>query len=487
MKRKVVVIGSGVAGLSAAARLAKKGFEVSVFETNENPGGKLSEKIIKGYRFDLGPSLFTMPNLIDDLMSFCEKKPKDYLNYKRLDIICNYFFDDETTLTAYSNEQKFAKEWEEKFGIESNKILLYLDKSRKIYELTHSIFMEKSLHKIASFLNFQTLKVIFNINRLKLFSTMNSVNENSFKNPKIIQYFNRYATYNGSSPYLAPATLNVIPSLEHHLGAYFPDGGMYSITKALFNLCKDLGVQFHFNKKVSSITVYKNKVVGVECEGKKYEAEIVVSNMDVFKTYKNLLPTIEAPEKILNQEKSSSAIIFYWGIKKGFPELDLHNIFFSGNYKREFECLFNEKTIFNDPTIYINISSKYQESDAPPNSENWFVMVNAPNNTNQNWDDLIKETKKNCIRKINKILKTNIEELIEVEEILNPVLIEQRTSSMGGSLYGNASNNKFAAFFRHKNFSSKINNLYFCGGSVHPGGGIPLCVLSGKIVSDCIK
>jgi len=316
---------------------------------------------------------------------------------------------------------------------------------------------------------------------------MNSVNENSFRNPKIIQYFNRYATYNGSSPYLAPATLNVIPSLEHHLGAYFPDGGMYSITKALFNLCKDLGVQFHFNKKVSSIIVHKNKAVGVECDDKKFDAEIVVSNMDVFKTYKNLLPKIKAPEKILNQEKSSSAIIFYWGIKKSFPELDLHNIFFSSNYKMEFDCLFNEKTIFNDPTIYINISSKYQESDAPANSENWFVMVNAPNNSNQNWEDIIKETKKNCMIKINKILKTNIEELIEVEEILNPVLIEQRTSSIGGSLYGNASNNKFAAFFRHKNFSSQINNLYFCGGSVHPGGGIPLCVLSGKIVSDIIK
>ena len=167
--------------------------------------------------------------------------------------------------------------------------------------------------------------------------------------------------------------------------------------------------------------------------------------------------------------------------------MDLHNIFFSSNYKMEFDCLFNEKTIFNDPTIYINISSKYQESDAPANSENWFVMVNAPNNSNQNWEDIIKETKKNCMIKINKILKTNIEELIEVEEILNPVLIEQRTSSIGGSLYGNASNNKFAAFFRHKNFSSQINNLYFCGGSVHPGGGIPLCVLSGKIVSDIIK
>ena len=250
MKRKAIVIGSGIAGLSAAARLAKKGFEVLVFETNENAGGKLSEKTIKGYRFDLGPSLFTMPQLIDDLVIFCGKNPTDYLKYKRLDNICNYFFDDETTLTAYSSEQKFANEWFQKFGVNTKIIISHLNKSKRIYNLTHPIFMEKSLHKISSFLNFQTLKIILNISSLKLFSTMNSVNETSLKHPKLVQYFNRYATYNGSSPYLAPATLNIIPSLEHHLGAYFPLGGMYSITKSLFNLCKDLGVTFYFNKKV---------------------------------------------------------------------------------------------------------------------------------------------------------------------------------------------------------------------------------------------
>jgi len=487
MKQKVSVIGSGVAGLSAAARLAKQGFEVKVFEANEYPGGKLTEKKIKGYRFDLGPSLFTMPQLIDELISCCGKNPRDYIEYKRLDIICNYFFDDETTLLAYSDENKFAEEWQKKIGIDSKIIISFLKKCKRIYDLTHPIFMEKSLHKISSFFNFQTLKIILNIHSLKLFSTMNNVNQKVLKHPKIVQYFNRYATYNGSSPYLAPATLNVIPSLEHHLGAYFPKGGMYSITRALYDLCKDLGVEFYFNKKVSSITFFKNKVNGVECLKEKFEADIVVSNMDVFKTYKNLLPKINAPEKILNQEKSSSAIIFYWGVKRVFSELDLHNIFFSSDYKKEFDCLFKDKTIFSDPTIYLNISSKYELNDAPANCENWFVMVNAPHNSNQNWNEIICETKRNIIRKLNRILKINLEELIEVEDVLNPILIEQRTSSIGGSLYGNASNNKFAAFFRHKNFSSHLNNLYFCGGSVHPGGGIPLCVLSGKIVSDIIK
>ena len=188
----------------------------------------------------------------------------------------------------------------------------------------------------------------------------------------------------------------------------------------------------------------------------------------------------------MNQERSSSAIIFYWGIRHLFPELDLHNIFFTQDYKQEFECLFEKKSVYNDPTIYINITSKEESSDAPKDSENWFVMVNAPGDFGQDWDKIIQETRKNIISKLSRILNTDIESLIEVEDILTPPLIERKTSSYRGSLYGTASNSKFAAFLRHPNFSNRIENLFYCGGSVHPGGGIPLCLLSAKITADLI-
>jgi phytoene dehydrogenase-like protein len=209
--------------------------------------------------------------------------------------------------------------------------------------------------------------------------------------------------------------------------------------------------------------------------------------MDVYNSYKKLMPDVKRPVKTLDQPKSSSGIIFYWGIKKEFKELGLHNILFSENYEEEFNTIFTKKSIYHDPTIYLNITSKHTASDAPPGCENWFSFINVPNNQGQNWDMFITEARENMIQKINRVLKTDIRPLIESEMVFDPRVIENRTSSAFGAIYGNSSNNKFAAFLRHANFSKDIKNLYFCGGSVHPGPSIPLCLLSAKITTDLIK
>jgi phytoene dehydrogenase-like protein len=192
-------------------------------------------------------------------------------------------------------------------------------------------------------------------------------------------------------------------------------------------------------------------------------------------------------QKILKQERSSSAFIFYWGIKKKFPQLELHNIFFSNDYKKEFHHIFSTKQLYYDPTIYINITSKCEPGiQAPEEKENWFVMVNAPANVGQYTQQWQQELKKNIIAKLNHLLYTDIEPLIETEAVLDPVMIESNTSSYMGSLYGTSSNSKTAAFLRHPNFSKAIKRLYFVGGSVHPGGGIPLCLQSAKIMSAIV-
>jgi phytoene desaturase len=279
----------------------------------------------------------------------------------------------------------------------------------------------------------------------------------------------------------------MIPHLEQHYGTFFPKGGMYSITKALFNLAKDLGIEFQFGKKVNRILVEDGQAKGVMLNDEVILADLVVSNMDIVPTYRKLLPEQKAPEATLKQERSSSALIFYWGMKAEFPELDLHNIFFSKDYKAEFDNIFHENSISEDPTVYINISSKDEPSDAPEGQENWFVMVNAPGDHGQDWEHLIQRTRENILRKLERLLGKDIRSLVAVEQILDPRGIEKNTSSYQGSLYGAASNDRLAAFLRHPNFSRNIKSLYFCGGSVHPGGGIPLCLLSGKIVADLIS
>lgn len=487
MNRKAIIIGSGIAGIASSIRLALKGYDVAVFESNSYPGGKLSKIDLGEYRFDAGPSLFTLPEQVEELFHLAGKDPKEHFDYLKLPVTCHYFWEDGKKLKAYADLDLFAEEVNQQLGEPKSHIKEALINSSYIYDHLAPLFMHKSLHDWKTWTNQDAMKAYLKMGKLGIFSTMNEANEKQFDNPKLIQLFNRYATYNGSNPYETPATLNIIPHLEFNIGAFFPKKGMHDITNSLFQLSLDLGVTYTFNQKVDEIMVEQGKATGVIlADNKKIEAEIVINNMDMVNAYKTILKKQKQPKLLLNQPKSSSALIFYWGIKRKFEELDLHNIFFSDNYLEEFDHIFKKGKIYHDPTVYINITSLYKPDDAPEGCMNWFTMINVPNNQGQDWDQLILESKKNIIHKLNRILKTDIEPLIEVEEILDPRTIELKTSSAQGALYGNSSNNKFSAFLRHANYSSKIQNLYFCGGSVHPGGGIPLCLLSAKIMSDMI-
>ncbi|MFQ3575110.1 MAG: 1-hydroxycarotenoid 3,4-desaturase CrtD [Cytophagales bacterium] len=484
--KNIGIIGAGVAGLAAACRLASTGNKVTVFEMAEKPGGKLSEATWKGYRFDLGPSLFTMPEVFDDIFRFAGKNPRDYFEYIPLDIITHYFFEDGTKFSSFHDIEKWTQELESKINADPVKVKKYLKKTSFIYETTAHIFLERSLHKLETYLRWKTFKSILNLPKIGMSQTMASQNRKQLNNTYLESYFNRFATYNGSNPFKAPATLNLIAHVEHGKGAFYPKGGMFSISKSLYQLALDLGVNFEFNTKVEKIIHDKRKVHGLKTSNLDYSFDIVLSNMDVFFTYQKLLD-IKGPDRILKQEKSSSALIFYWGIKKQFQELHLHNIFFSANYEKEFNSIFEEHSISEDPTVYVNISSKLTQTDAPQGCENWFVMINVPNQQGQNWDVLREKSRNAIIKKLNKILGEDIEKLIETEEYLDPIRIESKTGSHLGSLYGNSSNNAMSAFFRHANFSSSLKGLYFCGGSVHPGGGIPLAALSGKIAAEMIE
>ncbi|MEM6361424.1 MAG: 1-hydroxycarotenoid 3,4-desaturase CrtD [Bacteroidota bacterium] len=486
MSVKAIVIGSGVAGMATAARLQAKGYETTVFEANPYPGGKLTEIESRGYRFDAGPSLFTLPELLDDVFHVARKNPRNYYDYEKLDVACHYFYEDGTQLKSYTDAKKFGKEIEQVLGVNAQTVIDYLKKSKIIYEEVGLIFLNHSLHKASTWLTKDVVKALLKIYKYDIHKSMNQANEAGLSHPKLVQLFNRYATYNGSNPYKAPGILNSIPHLEHNIGTFFPKGGMHTITNALVKLNLDLGVEFKYESTVDEIVLDRKGVKGVKSNGGFTSADCVISNMDVYHTYDKLLPTYKVPRQIRKQERSSSALIYYWGIKKEFKELGLHNIFFSENYASEFDHLFNKKELYHDPTVYINITSKLNHTDAPAGSENWFVMVNAPCNEGQDWASIKVSTRKAIISKLSRILKTDIEPLIETQEVLEPLTIESKTSSYKGSLYGTSSNSKLAAFLRHPNFTSKIKGLYFCGGSVHPGGGIPLCLLSGKIVANLV-
>lgn len=483
---RACIVGAGIAGLASAIRLREKGYEVAVFEANAYPGGKMHAETYKGYRFDLGPSLFTLPDLVDELFELCGEDSNRHLPYLRKEVLCHYFWEDGTRFYAPAEPSQFIREAAQTFGESEQKIGAYLQMNRRKYELTAPLFLEKSLHKLKTYFSTQTLKAMLSASGLGIFTSLNQLNQASFTNPKLVQLFNRYATYNGSSPYKTPGIMSMIPHLEMGLGTYYPKGGMHRIPMSLYELALARGVHFSFNTPVKRILTTNNVATGIRTGQGDHPAEIIVSNMDIYPTYRKMLPDHKAPERTLAQERSSSALIFYWGMKGKFPDLDLHNIFFSSDYPGEFKKIFEEKTLSEDPTVYINITAKESPEDAPPGGENWFVMINAPGDYGQNWDDLVDKARKAILNKLSRVLDMPLQDYIEVEEVLTPGGIASRTSSYRGALYGAASNNKFAAFLRHPNFSHRIKNLYFAGGSVHPGGGIPLSLLSAKIVGKTV-
>jgi phytoene dehydrogenase-like protein len=245
-----------------------------------------------------------------------------------------------------------------------------------------------------------------------------------------------------------------------------------------------MGVEILLGSPVEQVKMKNRRVIGIHSGGKDHPADIIVSDVDIVKAY-DLFPGIRLKKRYLKHERSTSAMIFYWGMKGDLPSLDLHNIFFSEDYPEEFRFLFEEKSIYSDPTVYVYISSVQEKGDAPSGGQNWFVMINTPENIGQDWSALRDYARTRILEKLERMLDFDLAGKIETEELLDPVLIENRTSSWRGSLYGISSNNRLAAFSRHPNFSRTIKGLYFVGGSVHPGGGIPLCLASAKIV-DCL-
>jgi phytoene desaturase len=487
INRRAYIIGSGIAGIAAAIRLASQGWQVTVLEKNMYPGGKLSHFTKGDYQFDAGPSLFTQPKNIEDLFDLCGEKTSDYFQYEPVSVACKYFFPNGKVINAYTDKQKFATEMQAVVGEPPSNILDYLKDAESCYQNIGELFVDYSLHKPKLFPFNRIISALGKTKLGYLFSSLHRYNTNRFSKAETVQMFNRYATYNGSNPYTAPGMLSLIPHLEQNEGTFYPKGGMISITNALVKLATKMKVNFIYGEEVTKIATTKNTASQVTTKSATYDCDIVVSNMDVYYTYKNLLNQERKAQKVLKQERSSSAFIFYWGINRSFDHLHLHNIFFTKDYQGEFDAIFNKKTLFDDPTIYINITSKMEESQAKKGCENWFVMINVPHHQGQDWDAQKVLAKEAILRKLHSMFGEDISQYIEEEEVLHPQLIESRTMSHTGSLYGSSSNSKMAAFLRHPNFTSSINNLYFVGGSVHPGGGIPLCLKSAKIAAEIIQ
>lgn len=483
--QRIAVIGGGIAGLAAAARLAAQGYKVDLLEAASEPGGKMRDYQADGFRFDGGPSLFTLPEVMEQLFADCGKKMSDYVTYDRLELVTRYFYPDGTQVNAWSAPERLASELELKIGESATQVLAFLKRAAFMYRITASVFIERSLHDWRNLLRPSTFLRLFAIPRLGIFTSMYHFQKRWLRHERSLQLFGRFATYNGSDPYRAPGTLSMIAHIEQEKGAFYPHGGMVALRNALHKLAIDLGVHIRVNTRADRFWIHEKRLKGLLLGEEREIYPIVVCANDILQVQRKQMPRKYSLKRFLSQELSTSAVVFHWAVRGSFPQLDLHNVFFSAHYRREFQHLQRGEIDF-DPTWYVYISSKKNPSDAPSGFENWFVMANVPAQRDLPWEALVERLREEAFDRLSKSLGVDLKSLVNEQRVITPLEMERATGAVGGALYGPASNSRWSAFLRQANRDQRIKGLFYCGGTVHPGGGIPLCLHSAAITADLV-
>lgn len=483
-RKNIAVIGGGLAGLTAAARLARSGHRVTLFEKNPTLGGKAGEFRKDGFRFDTGPSLLTLKPVLDEFFTFMGESPNP-LTFTRLDPVTRYFFPSGKRFDVSADREKRDAEVARLWPEDARSFKDFSDYAGKLYALAGDIFIKNPIHDWRSLLKWKYLPILLQSFRLDGLRSMGRSHEHAFKSPELRQFFGRFATYNGSSPYRAPATLNLIAHVELALGAWTIRGGMRALANAILASGERNGVAFKLGSRVEEILHNHKKVTGIRVNGENLVCDAVVTASDAITAHLHLLKGLpESARKLSSRESSLSGMVFLWGMRGKRSNLLHHNVFFSRDYREEFRELFDEKKIPSDPTVYIAVTSKSDPNDAPPDSENWFVMVNAPPlEKDGSFSDSVENVRTRVLSQLRRF-GLEIEKDILFQKVITPADFQIRDDSHRGAIYGLSSHGMRQAFLRPANRSPLLDGLFFAGGAAHPGGGVPLVMESARIVSE---
>jgi len=491
----IVIIGAGIGGMSAAARLAKAGHQVTIYENSDRAGGKCRTEWFGDYAFDTGPSLLTLPAVYRDLFLKTGKRIEHVLNIEPVDPAFNYHFSDGSSVLFpnLSNPNTY-NEIEKSYGlVASNQWKELIDRAERMWEVSREPFIESELNSIFSLLKRKNL--FRDIKEIAPFTSLRKLSEKLKLDPHLQMIVDRYATYTGSDPRSAPAVLLTIAFVESTFGAWHIEGGVGQLSTALEQRCSDLGVKFKFNTLVSQILVNNNHATGIKTsDGKEFKADLVVANSDAEYIYNKLLANnVNAARserrKLKFATKSLSGFSLLLGLdnSKGKAVLiDHHNVYFPNNYDAEFDDVFTKQIPVQDPTIYI-CAPKDPHMTKGENKEAWFVLVNAPRHQvdgGWDWRQGGAEYAQKIIQKLDD-LGLNVSTRLDFMKYRTPADLENYAMAPGGSIYGSSSNSAASAFLRTKN-RSKIKRLFCVGGSSHPGGGLPLVGISAEIVANAI-
>jgi phytoene desaturase len=497
MTDPIIIIGAGIGGLSAAIRLAVAGKRVVVLEKNGQSGGKMGQFSAEGFRWDTGPSVITMRWVFEELFSLAGRKLEDYLTLLPLDPLTRYFYPDGSVLDVDPDPRRTASRLARYASEDGSGYLRFLDYTKNIHRATGDVFIYGPPPSVRTLLKANPLRMF----SADPFRTMQQAIEGFVRSPQARQLLGRFATYTGASPFLAPATLNVIAHVELNEGVWYPQGGIYALAQTLTRLAEEVGVEIRLNCGVAEISVAQSggaakggklAVTGVVTEaGERLAATGVIANLDVINVYEKLLPPspkVTALVKRLERvERSLSGFVMLLGVEGENAGLAHHNIFFSRDYAGEFREIFRQGRPPSEPTIYVAITSKSDPDHAPAGCENWFVLINTPPaGPGFDWPSQAEAYGKRVLDRLADEFGVDVRGRIRHQRILTPLDLERMTAARQGALYGTSSNDTFAAFRRPHNRSSLVQGLYFAGGTTHPGGGVPMVTLSGKVAAGMV-
>lgn len=488
-KKTIIVIGGGLGGLSAAISLAQSGYQVSLFEKNHHYGGKLNRLEQEGFGFDLGPSILTMPQIFEKLFSDSGRDMADYISIKRLNHEWRSFFPDGTKIDLYGDLAEMALKNPSLTEKDIAEYQDFLNYAEKLYEITENGYLGKGLDNTREIFNEHGL--ISAMKDFDYFSTMSEAIEKRVSNQHLRDMLGYFIKYVGSSPYDAPAVLNMMIYMQHAQGVWYVPGGMHKIADGLVQLATELGVVLHQGAEVTQLLKSADgQISGVQfADGTVQKADYYVSNMEVIPAYEKLLAEDDAYIKKLEKkfEPSSSGLVLHLGVDKEYPQLGHHNFFFSANPYEHYETVFHRHELPEDPTIYLVNVNKTDATQTKPGHENIKILPHIPYIQDKPFTQAdYLQLRERVLIKLEKMGLTDLRQHIVTEDMWTPEDIQRTYYSHHGAIYGTLSDRKKNHGFKHAKHSELYDNLYFVGGTVNPGGGMPMVTLSGQQVRDKI-
>ena len=487
-KKSAVIIGAGIGGIATAIFLSKKGYNVSVFEKNSSPGGRCGQLVRDGHRFDLGATMLMMPDIYREIFDSLGIPLFEKNEIKPLDNLYKIYFDNNEVI-AFTTDKERMKIQHEKIEPGSYaKSQKYVADGYEIFQIGINKLIGRNFDNVFQFANFRNIGMLI---KLKTYISNWRYVKKFFRDPHLRMAYTFQNIYVGQSPFDSPALFSMVPAAELTEGSFFPMGGMYTIVENLLSEARASGVVFNYNKPVKNIRIKGKRAESIVLEdGSEVVADIVIANADLPYVYRKLLPDRMKSRRLDKLKYSCSAICFHWGLDKVYPQLGHHSVFLSDGFREGLDRIFKDKSISDHPSFYIHAPARSDKSAAPEGEDTLSFIVGSGHvdrMKKQDWDILKKKTHIAVVDRLKKLGLEDIEEHIKFEICYTPESWENACNITRGSVFGSLAHNLLQmGYFRPHNQHSRYKNLYFVGGSTHPGNGIPNVLLSAKLTAERI-